>query len=100
MKGGKVLDNRIEEIHNKGFDLLGMSEKYRQVGTEFKNIKVGLKQLEDAILNLSSLDDSIRNCQYGKKSYVVQCLAEKNVAELQNISRFYYDYCGNSIEKI
>ena len=71
-------------------------EKLRSVEseTEFKRIKVGVKQLEDAIVNLSSLDEGCKGHSYGKKGYILKCLAENNVTELRNISNFYYNLNG------
>lgn len=37
---------RLQEIHDKGFDMSGFSE--------FKKVKVGLKTLEDATLDLGT----------------------------------------------
>ena len=70
-------------------------ENVRSVeGTEFKRIKVGVKQLEDAILNISSLNEAIKGHKYGNKSYILKCLAESNLPELRNISNFYYNLNG------
>ena len=86
---------RAEFIRSKGFNLSEGYQNLRTVeGTEFKKIKVGVKQLEDAILNISSLDEAIKGHQYGKKSYVMKCLAENNLSELRNISNFYYNLNG------
>ena len=51
------LSNRIEEIHTKGFDL-STPRSIPQEGaivpsTDYSKIKVGIKQLEDAILNMA-----------------------------------------------
>lgn len=62
--------------------------------TEYKKIKVGVKQLEDAVLNLSSLDKDTKNNKFGSKGYVLKCLSENNLAELRNISHYYYNING------
>ena len=75
-----------------------MSESFENLrsmdGTEYKKIKVGVKQLEDAILNLGSLTDAVKGHKYGNKNYIIKCLAEQNVSELRNISNFYYNLNG------
>ena len=86
---------RSEFIHSKGFNIQEGYQNLRTVeGTEFKKIKVGVKQLEDAVLNISSLDEAIKGHQYGKKAYIMKCLAENNLPELRNISNFYYNLNG------
>ena len=74
-----------------------MNERYEQLRsveseTEFKRIKVGVKQLEDAIVNLNSLEEACKGHKYGKKGYIMKCIAENDVAELRNISNFYYNF--------
>lgn len=87
--------SRSEFIHAKGFDMNMAREQLRSIeGTEFKKIKVGVKQLEDAVLNVSSLDEVVKGHQYGKKGYILKCLAEQNLTELRNISNFYYNLNG------
>ena len=48
------MDDRMKEIHDKGFNMIErpMTE-YRNVeGLDFSKIKVGVKSLQDAILDL------------------------------------------------
>jgi hypothetical protein len=44
------LNERNEKIHEKGFDMIDPTP-----ATEYKRIKVGVKQLDDAVLKLGSL---------------------------------------------
>lgn len=69
-------------------------QNYRAVDTDFKKIKVGVKQLDDATLNLSSLEQVCKGHNYGKKGYIMKCIAENNIPELRNISNFYYNLNG------
>jgi hypothetical protein len=52
----KDLKSRQDAIHNKGFDLFNFSNfnDDEQI-TEYGRMKVGVKQLEDAIINIGSL---------------------------------------------
>ena len=85
---------RNEYIHSRGFDIGSSFEQYRTADiNEYKKIKVGVKQLEDAVLQLNSLE-KINNSKYGQKSYILKCISEKNMSELRNISRFYYNLNG------
>lgn len=47
---------RSEQIHAKGFDMTS-NVNYSAIGadTAFKRIKVGVKQLDDAVLNLGAI---------------------------------------------
>ena len=62
--------------------------------TEFNKIKVGTKTLEDAILNLGSLQKSFPRHQYTNKSYIQEALGSHNLPELRAISNFYYNVNG------
>jgi hypothetical protein len=79
---------RNEAIHNKGFDMIG------SVSTDYSKIKVGVKSLEDATLNLGSIKTSLPTYQYTNKKYIYKALAENDVAELRHISNFYYNING------
>ena len=72
-------DNK--QIHDKGFNLY-----------DYSRIKVGVKELDDAVLNLGTLK-SIEK-QYSNKKVVLQALASKNVDELRAISDYYYSTNG------
>ena len=57
------MDDRMKEIHDKGFNMTErpMTE-YRNVeGLDFSKIKVGVKSLQDAILDLGSLKKTVDN---------------------------------------
>ena len=65
-----------------------------EVSTDYKKIKVGVKNLEDATLNLGSIKNSLPTYQYTNKKYIYKALAENDVAELRHISNFYYNING------
>ena len=86
---------RAEQIHAKGFDMTGCCD-YRAIGAEneFKRIKVGVKQLDDAVLNLGSIKNSMPGHGYTNKGFIMKALINNDVAELRAISNFYYNLNG------
>ena len=86
---------RAEQIHAKGFDMTGCCD-YRAIGAEneFKRIKVGVKQLDDAVLNLGSIKNSMPGHGYTNKGFIMKALVNNDVAELRAISNFYYNLNG------
>lgn len=101
MKGGaRYLEtnnfnqSRIEEIHSKGFNMNGY-ESYRTANPEeYKKIKVGVKTLEDATLQLGSLKRDLKGRRWVSKNEVLRALADNNVTEMRNISNFFYNING------
>ena len=63
---------------------------------DFSRIKVGLQQLDDAILDLGSLKKS--NKQYSDKATVMRALAKKDYTTLDVVS--IYEQYGIDIMKI
>lgn len=88
--------SRSEVIHAKGFNMLDNSEKYysEAVPTEYKRIKVGVKNLDDAVLNLGSIKASLPGHGYAQKGTILKALADNDLTELRNISNFYYNMNG------
>ena len=89
--------NRNDLIHSKGFDIASSHANYRyqeDFETEFKKIKVGIKNLDDAVLNLGSFKRSMGNHKYVDKNYILKALADNNLPELRNISSFFYETYG------
>jgi hypothetical protein len=81
-----VEQTRQQEIHAKGFDFGSPSE------TEYGKIKIGVKTLQDAILNLGSLRST--NLRLGDKKIVLKALAENDLRTLREISNFFYRTSG------
>ena len=55
---------RSEEIHNKGFDLFGNTYSLQEIDQledplAYRKIKVGVKNLDDAVLNLGSYSSNL-----------------------------------------
>lgn len=80
--------NRQQEIHDKGFNF-----GKKEVVTEYGTINVGgVKILDNATLNLDSLKKIHPN--YTNKAYIEKVIADYNIAEMRNISEYYYRTSG------
>lgn len=88
--------SRNEVIHAKGFNMNDNPDKYysEAIPTEYKRIKVGVKNLDDAVLNLGSIKTSLSERIYTNKGVIYKALADNDLAELRNISNFYYNING------
>lgn len=88
--------SRSEVIHAKGFNMNDNGDKYysEAVPTEYKRIKVGVKNLDDAVLNLGSIKASLPGHGYTQKATILRALADNDLTELRNISNFYYNMNG------
>lgn len=67
-----------------------MISSYRP--SEFSNIKVGVKSLDDAILNLGSLKNGDINRV--NKANVLKALANQDLEELRALSKYFYKTSG------
>lgn len=55
---------------------------------DYRKIKVGMKSLDDAVLNLGSLRNADRS--YGDKNSVLRALADRDYETLREISKYFY----------
>ena len=78
--------NRQEQIYSKGFNMNNNSN------IDYSKVKVGVKTLDDAILNLGALKKLEKN--YGNKAMVLQALAQKDMVTLREISEYFYAING------
>lgn len=78
-----------EEIHSKGFAMFDNSYQAEQ---QYKRVKIGMLNLEDAVLNLGSLKKA--NLSYCNKSEVLRALANKDYPTLREISNYFYEMSG------
>ena len=85
--------NRMEEIKRKGFnmaladstpDVLDLREVH-----DFSKIKVGIKQLADATIDVGSYKKINQKC--GDKERVLKAISQCNLADLREISLFFYN---------
>lgn len=83
-------NKRQENIHEKGFDI--NSPFISQNPTDYNKIKVGLKTLEDAVLDLGALQKVDKNL-YGKGA-ILRAIATNNIPLLRKISNYFYKSSG------
>ena len=88
--------SRNDVIHAKGFNMSDNKVDYysEAIPTEYKKIKVGVKNLDDAVLNLGNIKSSLPGRGYANKKQIMTALADNNLEELRNISNFYYNISG------
>ena len=77
-----------KDIHAKGFDLFRRNDESPQAPIDYSSIKVGVKTLDDATLNLGSLKKINRD--YSNKAYILDALARKDLNTLREISEFFF----------
>jgi len=75
------------DIHAKGFDLFRLNNSL-QAPVDYNSIKVGVKTLNDATLDLGSLKKANRD--YSNKAFILQALANKDLDTLREISDFFF----------
>lgn len=87
---------RNEKIHQKGFSMTRDNGDYRNMpdNLDFSKIKVGLKNLDDAILDLGALKEAFPHHPYGDKRMIIRAIANKDIGMLRLISNFFYNASG------
>jgi hypothetical protein len=75
--------NRQDLIRAKGFDM---------GGTTYGKIKIGTKSLEDAVLNLGSIQKETRNTI--NKAVIYRALIDNDLEKLREISNYFYKTSG------
>ena len=84
------IKERSEEIHTKGFNLFNY-----QGPVDYGKIKVGVKNLDDAILNLGTYNNKNLPKYNGiSKSMILYALACNDLPELRRISNLFYNVSG------
>jgi len=76
------------DVHAKGFDLFRLKDSLQQAPLDYNSIKVGVKTLNDATLDLGSLKKVNRD--YSNKAFILQALANKDLDTLREISDFFF----------
>ena len=74
---------RQEAIHSKGFEM---------GGTTYGKVKIGTKSLEDAVLNLGSIQKETKNSI--NKAVIYRALADNDMEKLREISNYFYKTSG------
>ena len=72
----------------------GRDIKYRTVTNEFKKIKVGVKNLDDATLNLGALKKTLPYSPFFNKHELMRAVMTNNYKKLREFSRFFYKTNG------
>ena len=60
----------------------------------YRQIKVGVKKLDDAVLNLGTYNKGLPHYNGISKGMVLQALADNDLAELRRISNLFYNVSG------
>ena len=95
-KDGLIAASRKETIYSKGFDMLrgGREIEYRTLDNEFKRIKVGVKNLDDAVLELGALKKIMPRKPFGDKRELYKAIMTNDYTTLREFSRFFYKTSG------
>ena len=75
--------------HDNTFNYHGAPETL-----DFNKIKVGIKNLDDAVLDLGSIRKVFPRLPYGQKHLIIKAIAENDVELLRIISNFFYKTSG------
>lgn len=86
------MKNRQAEIKAKGFSLSKENDIEPYTSLDFAKIRVGVKALDDAILNFGTYRKT--NPRLGDKSTVMQALSNNDIASLREISDFFFETSG------
>ena len=87
------MEDRQEKIHEKGFDLTHT----RSTSEDYSSIKVGVKNLDDAILNLGSLKLNRYDTNRGylcDKGAIMKALGDQDIFRLREVSDYFYRTSG------
>ena len=91
-----MITNRIKEIKSKGFEMTpainpdSYSEDF--VPIDFSKIKVGIKNLDDAVLNLG--DYRRIDPRLGNKMEILRAIATNDLGTMREVSNFFYRTSG------
>ena len=86
----------MEEIKRKGFNM-ALADSTPDVSDlrqihDFSKIKVGIKQLADAVVDVGSFKKI--NPRWGNKEVVLKAISQYNLSEMREISNFFYKTSG------
>ena len=77
-------NRRQEYIHSKGFAIAAEESFDGYQSRDYAKLKLGIKQVEDAIIDLGTLRRVNKN--YGDKSYILNAIAQGDYATMRDIS--------------
>ena len=91
--------NRMQEIKKKGFSIIReediqnvYGDNFEYIPTDFSKIKVGIKTLDDAILNMGELKKI--NPRLASKQEVLKAIHNNDIETLREISNFFFKTSG------
>ena len=85
--------NRVKEIKSKGFSFVPEKTEIPNNATvDFNKTKVGVKTLEDAILNLGTLKRL--NSIYTDKDTILEAINKNDQKQMREISNFFFKTSG------
>lgn len=93
-----MINRRVEEIKKKGFeivredDLPDVYDGQPFNAVDFSKIKVGIKTLEDAVINLSDLKKI--NPRLADKKEVLRAIHDGDILMMREISNFFFKTSG------
>ena len=91
-----MVTNKIKEIKAKGFKMAPetsldpYSENFNPI--DFSKIKVGIKTLEDAVLNIG--DYRRIDPRLGDKHFIMKAIADNDLRTMREVSNFFYRISG------
>ena len=102
-----ILDEQVKEqkneqsqqdvIHAKGFDIFNFGYAIpenvpKEMVNEYGKIRVGVKQLEDAVLDLGTL--KLAHTPFCDKKEIMRAIVRRDYRRLRDISEFFYAASG------
>ena len=95
-----MINNRKEIIKKKGFSILSVDNDSAQlsdnqkgfVPVDFSKMKVGKMVLDNAILNLSSFENT--DSRLGKKENILKAIHDGDVVAQREISDYFFNVSG------
>ena len=96
-----ILKQRQQEIKDKGFNLVGsgLRSAPREFdlfdSSDYSKVRVGVRQLDDAVLNLGSYRKMPEH--YGDKQFILRAIYKHDLESLRNISSYFYSFNGTDI---
>ena len=95
-----MINNRKEIIKKKGFSILSVDNDSAQlsdnqkgfVPVDFSKLKVGKMVLDNAILNLSSFENT--DSRLGKKENILKALHDNDIIAQREISNYFFSISG------
>ena len=88
-----------------GFDMFGTNYTLQDVEgpLDYREIKVGVKNLDDAVLNLGSYNANLPKYNGISKGMVMRALADNDLPELRRISNLFYSvmlFCTSTLSTL